>query len=150
LAEHRAQICLLGLQEIRKYWEVNNLVLKLFFQYLDESTAKKLRTVEDEDPSHVTTRNPKPPTTRSDQASAVVNDVSSAWAKETSDGALETGGGQIPAQPLVSFLSEDTYSFNFPGNMLNSSEGFDPFLDMSISMNDGLNEEGLDFLQRCL
>ncbi|OBT82782.1 hypothetical protein VE02_09277 [Pseudogymnoascus sp. 03VT05] len=43
LAEHRAQICLLGLKEIQKYWEVNNLVLELFFQHLDASTAKKLR-----------------------------------------------------------------------------------------------------------
>lgn len=43
LAEQRAQICLIGLKEIQKYWEVNNLVLELFFQYLDDSTAKKLR-----------------------------------------------------------------------------------------------------------
>ncbi|KAH8696232.1 fungal-specific transcription factor domain-containing protein [Talaromyces proteolyticus] len=42
LAENRAQICLLGLHEIQKYWRINNLVLDFFFQYLDESTARIL------------------------------------------------------------------------------------------------------------
>lgn len=33
---------MLGLQEIQKYWRVNNLVLDFFFQYLDDSTARIL------------------------------------------------------------------------------------------------------------
>jgi hypothetical protein len=42
LAEHRAQICLLGLKEIQKYWKINDTVLDLFFQCLDESTVQRL------------------------------------------------------------------------------------------------------------
>lgn len=43
LAEHRAQICLLGLKEVQKFWRINNTVLDLFLQYLDESIARRLR-----------------------------------------------------------------------------------------------------------
>ncbi|KAJ5060424.1 hypothetical protein J3E72DRAFT_370704 [Bipolaris maydis] len=42
IAENRTQICLLGLQEIRKYWRINNNVSNLFLQYLDVSIAQKL------------------------------------------------------------------------------------------------------------
>ncbi|KAF4545053.1 hypothetical protein BFW01_g2570 [Lasiodiplodia theobromae] len=42
LAENRAQMCLLGLKEVQKYWSINNIVLDLFFQYLDKSTARRL------------------------------------------------------------------------------------------------------------
>ncbi|CRG90691.1 Cutinase transcription factor 1 beta [Talaromyces islandicus] len=48
LAENRAQICLLGLHEIQKYWRVNNLVLDFFFQYLDDSTARILLAADTE------------------------------------------------------------------------------------------------------
>jgi hypothetical protein len=48
LAEHRAQICLLGLKEIQKYWKINNTVLDLFFRYLDESTVQRLQNGEAE------------------------------------------------------------------------------------------------------
>lgn len=140
---------MLGLKEIQKYWEVNNLVLKLFFQYLDESTARKLRNVEYEDPSDLVTRASEPQTSRTNQFSGSMKDVSPSSARTATEGAPRNGI-QIPVQPLASLLSEETFSFNFPGNMLNSSEGFNPFLDMSMSIHDGLDEEGLDFLQRCL
>ncbi|PTD02515.1 Cutinase transcription factor 1 alpha [Fusarium culmorum] len=42
IAENRAQMCLLGLQEIQKYWRINNNVLDLFLQYLDVSIAQRL------------------------------------------------------------------------------------------------------------
>lgn len=42
IAESRAQMCLLGLQEIQKYWRINNNVLDLFLQYLDVSIAQRL------------------------------------------------------------------------------------------------------------
>ncbi|CVL13690.1 uncharacterized protein FPRN_12065 [Fusarium proliferatum] len=42
IAENRAQMCLLGLQEIQKYWRINNNVLDLFLQYLDASIAQRL------------------------------------------------------------------------------------------------------------
>lgn len=48
LAEHRAKLCLLGLQELQKTWEVTNWVLQLFFHYLDRDTASRL-TMEADD-----------------------------------------------------------------------------------------------------
>lgn len=50
VAEHRAKLCLTGLQELQKTWEVTNWVLQLFFQYLDRATAARLR-VQQEDES---------------------------------------------------------------------------------------------------
>ena len=43
VAELRAKLCLHGLQELQKTWEVTNWVLQLFFSYLDHSTAASLR-----------------------------------------------------------------------------------------------------------
>ncbi|KAH9861699.1 hypothetical protein J1614_011452 [Plenodomus biglobosus] len=48
LAEHRAKLCLLGLQELQKTWEVTNWVLQLFFQYLDRETASRLAVEADD------------------------------------------------------------------------------------------------------
>jgi ankyrin repeat protein len=42
ITEHRAKLCLLGLQDLQKTWEVTNWVLQLFFQYLDRATAARL------------------------------------------------------------------------------------------------------------
>jgi hypothetical protein len=47
IAEHRAKICLLGLQELQQTWEVRNWILQLFFQYLDRSTAARLLAKDD-------------------------------------------------------------------------------------------------------
>ncbi|KAK1700651.1 cutinase transcription factor 1 alpha [Colletotrichum godetiae] len=47
IIEHRAKLCLLGLQELQKTWEVRMWVLQLFFQYLDQSTAARLRMQDD-------------------------------------------------------------------------------------------------------
>ncbi|KAF2014553.1 hypothetical protein BU24DRAFT_392656 [Aaosphaeria arxii CBS 175.79] len=48
IAEHRAKLCLLGLQEMQKTWELTNWILQLFFQYLDRSTAKRLAVEADD------------------------------------------------------------------------------------------------------
>ncbi|KAF2440118.1 hypothetical protein P171DRAFT_457825 [Karstenula rhodostoma CBS 690.94] len=42
IAENRAKLCLLGLQELQRTWEVANWVLQHFFQYLDRTTAARL------------------------------------------------------------------------------------------------------------
>jgi hypothetical protein len=47
LAEYRAQLCLLGLRELQKTWDVTNWVLQLFLQFLDQSTAKRLQLAAD-------------------------------------------------------------------------------------------------------
>ncbi|PWY96154.1 hypothetical protein BO94DRAFT_1034 [Aspergillus sclerotioniger CBS 115572] len=43
LAEHRARLCLLSLQELQKSWDLENWVLNLFFRCLDDNTARSLR-----------------------------------------------------------------------------------------------------------
>ncbi|KAJ5150838.1 uncharacterized protein N7482_010090 [Penicillium canariense] len=43
LAEHRAKLCLLGLKELQKSWDLENWVLDLFFHCLDDRTARNLR-----------------------------------------------------------------------------------------------------------
>ncbi|KAJ5260556.1 hypothetical protein N7478_012161 [Penicillium angulare] len=43
LAEHRAKLCLLGLKELQKAWDLENWVLDLFFRCLDDRTARDLR-----------------------------------------------------------------------------------------------------------
>ncbi|KAG6018353.1 hypothetical protein E4U41_003966 [Claviceps citrina] len=46
IAEHRAQMCLLCLKEIQKYWRINNNVLDLFLRYLDRSIADRLHAAD--------------------------------------------------------------------------------------------------------
>jgi hypothetical protein len=77
LAEHRAKLCLLGLQELQKTWEVTNWVLQLFFQYLDRSTAARLAMEADDigissvaAPSGQATRSSTPMTQQLDKVDA--------------------------------------------------------------------------------
>lgn len=46
LAEHRAKLCLLGLKELQRSWDLENWVLNLFFRCLDDRTAQDLRLTE--------------------------------------------------------------------------------------------------------
>ncbi|GJN71818.1 cutinase transcription factor 1 alpha [Purpureocillium lilacinum] len=52
IAEHRAQMCLLCLKEIQKYWRINNNVLDLFLQYLDRSIADRLHAAQADGAAH--------------------------------------------------------------------------------------------------
>jgi hypothetical protein len=56
---------LLGLKEIQRYWMINNNILDLFFQYMDENTAKKLHN---DDGTH--------PSTDADQTPAQARNIS--------------------------------------------------------------------------
>ena len=74
VAEMRAKLCLHGLQELQKTWEVANWVLQLFFHYLDRTTAASLQLKQDsETPAtiHPQTSNAAPPTTIGAIAEAV-------------------------------------------------------------------------------
>ncbi|KUL87123.1 hypothetical protein ZTR_05563 [Talaromyces verruculosus] len=54
LAEHRAKMCLLGLKELQKSWDLNYWVLEIFFHCLDESTAEYLKISEEKNNSNKT------------------------------------------------------------------------------------------------
>lgn len=53
MAEHRARLCLLSLEELQKSWDLENWVLHLFFRGLDDRTAQSLRpsSTSPEDPA---------------------------------------------------------------------------------------------------
>ncbi|KAK2057122.1 hypothetical protein LY76DRAFT_516903, partial [Colletotrichum caudatum] len=139
LAEHRAQICLLGLKEIRKYWRINNHVLDLFLQYLDESIAKGING-------------------DGDGAASVPSNTTSST---TGLGPFETPA-MSPTQGLLTAL--DPVGQMRPGTMegqyfsivRTNWEGEDAlddlglFLDPQLYANGPMQVEGLNFLQRCL
>ncbi|KAF1816898.1 hypothetical protein P152DRAFT_3545 [Eremomyces bilateralis CBS 781.70] len=151
LAEHRAQMCLLGLKEIQKYWEVNNLVLELFFQYLDESTAKRLRASELEPVSEaVPENNPALQPVPSQQSLGPNSSLDEVAVSPLDHAGLphnqELSLGTHPA------FSEDTLFLDMPQNLYQNSTA-DPYaflMDSQTPINDGLDMQGLQFLQRCL
>ncbi|KAG5941418.1 hypothetical protein E4U53_007410 [Claviceps sorghi] len=55
IAEHRAQMSLLCLKEIQKYWRINNNVLDLFLRYLDRSIADRLHAAQEDGAQTTTT-----------------------------------------------------------------------------------------------
>ncbi|KAL0936923.1 uncharacterized protein CTRU02_209139 [Colletotrichum truncatum] len=136
LAEHRAQMCLLGLKEIQKYWRINNNVLDLFLQYLDEPIAKRLHNnntdsaTAEGDPGFTASFSPLDTSTTS-PSHALLSD---------------------PPVQRRSDAIEDQY-FNL---MRTNWEGEDAledlglFLDPQLYANGPMQVEGLNFLQRCL
>ncbi len=133
LAEHRAQICLLGLKEIQKYWEVSNLVLELFFQYLDDSTAKKLRggVAENASNSNSYDCNHEPTTSMKDLTAL---GFSANWSPSlpfTSFGTLDFGASQALQMPA----NQDSFFYAMPRNILSQGGSVDDFsfsLDQSL------------------
>lgn len=137
LAENRAQICLLGLKEVQKFWRINNTVLDLFLQYLDESIAKRLRGDGD--------------TSRDEGASAVVSrEGSSAGLMNTDPPAHEIPTGMPDTNSF-----EDHYfnllQTNWEGD--NAIDDLGYILGTSIqtqSPGGPMQVNGLNFLERWL
>ncbi|KAK1673319.1 fungal-specific transcription factor domain-containing protein [Colletotrichum godetiae] len=136
LAEHRAEMCLLGLKEIQKYWRINNNVLDLFLQYLDESIAKRLNGDSTEPaptntlPSSITGLGPfnnpeaSPPVT-------LLHD------------ALQQARPEAMEDQYFSLMRT-----NWEGE--DALEDLGLFLDPQLYANGPMQVEGLNFLQRCL
>lgn len=143
LAENRAQMCLIGLKEMQKYWEVNNLVLELFFQYIDESTARSLRPSETELGSDTVPTN-HDSSISAMQASPVGEDTTSTLCNDGQE--LQSPGGLDLAMhdPLLSDTPQSVLCQNI------TSDPFEFFLDSHARINDGLDMRGLQFLHRCL
>ncbi|KEZ44903.1 hypothetical protein SAPIO_CDS2248 [Scedosporium apiospermum] len=147
LAEHRAQMSLLGLKEIQKYWEVNNLVLELFFQYLDESTAKRLRAAELDPTSDTAAAANNPVVQAAGHNSSGVGDMATMAASTAADDNDDTTLGTYPT------MGQDSLCFVTPSNILCQNSTSDPYaflVDSEARVNDGLDMLGLQFLQRCL
>lgn len=143
LAENRAQMCLIGLKEMQKYWEVNNLVLELFFQYIDESTARTLR------PSEAATSSDAAPNEDGTRAAGEILSVGDRAVPSFYDNNEELDPpseypGLAGGDPL---LSESSQSILYESS---TSDPFAFFMDSQARINDGLDMQGLQFLQRCL
>lgn len=139
LAEHRAQICLLGLKEVQKFWRINNTVLDLFLQYLDESIARRLRGTGDASRDEKTN-----PVT----ASAVVS-------REGSTSGLLTQAEPPSLSPETNSFEDQYFSFlstNWEGENAIDDLGFilDPQLQAQTSAGGPAQVDGLNFLERWL
>ncbi|KAH8421667.1 Transcription factor, partial [Colletotrichum scovillei] len=136
LAEHRAQMCLLGLKEIQKYWRINNNVLDLFLQYLDESIAKRLNGDSTESasssalPGSITGLEP-------------FNDTGTSPTVTLLQDALQQARPDAMEDQYFSLMRT-----NWEGE--DALEDLGLFLDPQLYANGPMQVEGLNFLQRCL
>lgn len=133
LAEHRARLCLLGLQELQKSWDLENWVLDLFFRCLDESTAHCLRSGDSPVPETGMGR--------------------SHGAANLSNGSIETNDatGAIAADNSQSWQdpSPDLMAPNDWYGLFNFTDDYTDVLGTS-SQPDSLNLQSLEFLYRFL
>jgi len=132
VAEHRAKICLYGLRELQKTWEVTNWVLQLFFQYLDRSMAHRLGGNEQYEEDRVTenTQAVDPPTA-TDLPAFPPNLVTNMLYSNDS------------ASDMPSTYGSDTFGLTF-------GEGYADFPMDSICNLDGITPADLELLAGCL
>lgn len=136
LAESRAQMCLLGLKEIQKYWSINNLVLDLFFQYLDDSTAQRLNgdQSENEGPRSNTTVQES----RNESHAGHVDDTQRIHSS---------------LQPLPEILESELYLSLFGSNLESgdtSTLDLGRFFDPQQPSTSPVQMGGMQYLERCL
>ncbi|OJJ65925.1 hypothetical protein ASPBRDRAFT_139155 [Aspergillus brasiliensis CBS 101740] len=136
LAEHRARLCLLSLQELQKSWDLENWVLNLFFRCLDDRTARTLRPVDASAPSPKTeTRDLVPAIPDSFPALNIISEAGG----QTLDTPLEekypTGDISAPS---------DWYS------LFNSAEDYPDISGVAPSHDASLNLQNLESLYRFL
>ncbi|KAJ5162508.1 hypothetical protein N7492_007900 [Penicillium capsulatum] len=137
LAEHRAQLCLLGLRELQKSWDLENWVLDLFFRCLDDRTARDLR---------LDGRTPLPGPSRPPEA------PSHTLADKTGRDHSPHAGEILPSMPTEPSLNPtDDAAINMDWYELFNVEG-DDFLGLAGSLTnpDYLNPQNLEFLYRFL
>lgn len=138
IAEHRAQLCLLCLKEVQKYWRINNNVLDLFLQYLDSSIATRLHGGGAQGDADAAAN------TKTAAAAADPGGTLMSPATNLDDSATAQAGGE--KQPMDLF--EDQYFNLVNGNW----EGDDALGDLSLFLrgDEFMQGEGLDFLGRSL
>ncbi|TWU76018.1 hypothetical protein ED733_007175 [Metarhizium rileyi] len=139
IAEHRAQMCLLCLKEIQKYWRINNNVLDLFLQYLDRSIAERLHAAQADGSGHDVAAGSKRP----DPFVGSGGDASAAPLR--GDPVVSPGAGQPRSQDD---LFQDQYF-----NLVNGHwEGDDALGDLGLFLqaDDFSPVKGLNFFGRSL
>lgn len=143
LAEHRAKLCLLGLKELQKSWDLENWVLDLFFRCLDDRTAQNLRLADASMPSSRLysqwAKGPRAPESPS------ANRFTSAPSPNTNDTLMPVAhSASSPNQAEDASVNMDWYElFNVEGDDLLGLAG-------SLTNPDYLNPQNLEFLYRFL
>ncbi|KAE8422002.1 fungal-specific transcription factor domain-containing protein [Aspergillus pseudocaelatus] len=146
LAEHRAKLCLLGLQELQKTWDIENWVLNLFFRCLDDSTARTLRLTDIVAPSG----QPVTHTENTDRSADADKTQDLPTPTEAMDSIQEEDPTLAPAlQPSPSMENGDIAA---PGDWYGLFNFTDDFADVlgASSYHDSLNLQNLEFLYRFL
>lgn len=145
LAEHRAKLCLLGLKELQKSWDLENWVLDLFFRCLDDRTARDLRLADPAMPSSTS------------QACGVQNieEMPSASPASGPYRPLSPNAGvgllQTPNTMMPHHNPGEEAAINMDWYELFNVEGDDVMgLAGSLSNPDYLNPQNLEFLYRFL
>ncbi|CAG8049423.1 unnamed protein product [Penicillium olsonii] len=142
LAEHRAKLCLLGLKELQKSWDLENWVLDLFFRCLDDRTARDLRLADVNIPSSTTQSRGE---TAEIAPVASISDQSRHLSPHPTENILAT-----PQIPTNNSLAEEA-AINMDWYELFNMEGDDVMgLAGSLSNPDYLNPQNLEFLYRFL
>ncbi|EEY16881.1 conserved hypothetical protein [Verticillium alfalfae VaMs.102] len=137
IAETRAQMCLLGLKEIQKYWRININVLDLFLQYLDESIAKRLHGDQHETSLHSSTI--------VDAANQVASDI------DTADSGVRAPTSDAGPDNLAQVRPHESYEDPYFA-LLNGWDGDHSLADIGLFLqsDDFMQAEGLTFLERSL
>ncbi|GLA33862.1 hypothetical protein AnigIFM63309_003884 [Aspergillus niger] len=139
LAEHRARLCLLSLQELQKSWDLENWVLNLFFRCLDDRTARTLRPVDPTAPS---------PKTESRNLVSATPDVFPAL-----NMIPEAGGPTLNTSSQAAHTQYPTGDISAPSDWYGLFNFADDYTDISgaaPSHDASLNLQNLEFLYRFL
>ena len=145
MAEHRAKLCLLGLQELQKTWDIENWVLNLFFRCLDDSTARTLRLTDIVAPSGQTVTHPE----TSDRSADADKAQDLPTPTEAMDSINEDPTLAPALQPSPGMENGDITA---PGDWYGLFNFTDDFTDVlgASSYHDSLNLQNLEFLYRFL
>lgn len=144
LAEHRAKLCLLGLKELQKSWDLENWVLDLFFRCLDDRTARNLRLAEvgipSSGPSGQLSKGPQTPDSPAREAPSY--NTSGPFSPHGNENVLSMA--QADPQLDDPSINMDWYElFNVEGEDFSGLAG-------SLTNPEYLNPQNLEFLYRFL
>lgn len=145
LAEHRAKLCLLGLKELQKSWDLENWVLDLFFRCLDDRTARDLRLVDAGNAPSTSQLLQRPQSAeQTPSMEASDNRASRTHTSNPSDGMLPVAHTGLSLNPAEDSVNMDWYDlFNVEGEDFQGLAG-------SLTNPDYLNPQNLEFLYRFL
>jgi len=138
-------LCLLGLKELQKSWDLENWVLDLFFRCLDDRMAKNLRLAEGGLPSTLSSEVTK--------GSPVPDSPSMNMPCESSVQPLSPASNEILSntQEASSLNQSEEAAINMDWYELFNTEGDDVMgLAGSLTNPDYLNPQNLEFLYRFL